>query len=421
MAAQNDMSTLVGLFKEAYGSKVIPLTGNRARLCKLLGFVEGKLAENGNLYHQPVVVTNEHGFTAAAANSTPTLLAASSGQMQDAQIAGSQIIGRSNITYEALARAAEGGLRAFTSATKQVVMNLSNTAAKRRELQLLHGQMGIGTLSSISGSLTTRVVVLSVDSWSPGIWAGETGATLDFFAAGPAGLKLNTNAPLVLTAVNPSTRAITVTGNASDLTTLDSTSAAVFFWETHSATTEAAGLNKILSNTGTLFNIDAATYPLWAGNVYSTSTGDLTLAKILDAVADPASYGADGKMLAIIAPKAFEQLNVDAAALRKFDVSYSSSNAKQGHTSLTFYSQNGEIEIMPHPLQKNGHCYIITPEETKRIGAQDISFIKRHGSNETLILESSTTPASEMRVYNNEALLVEQPKHTAIMTGITYS
>ena len=414
MASVNTTTTLSGLFKELYGTSVIDLCKFNSKLARKIKFSEAEAI--GNLFHQPVDVQLEHAFTAAASGTTPTLLTVNTGQLKDAQVQGSQLVGRSAVDYEAIAKSMNGDKAAFVQATKHIVRRLSNSATKRLECMLLHGQKGLATISSVSGSSTTRAWVITDASWAAGIWAGTVGATLDVYTSG--GSKRNTNAVVTITSVTPSTKTINVSGNATDLGNIVATD--VLFWETHSASTEFAGLDAITRNSGSLFGIDAATYELWGGNTYSTSTGVISMPKILDAIALTASYGGSQDVCAVVSPKGFEVLNSDLAALRQYDGSYQAANGENGYEALRYHSQVGAVEIMSHPFQKDGMCHIFVPEETKRIGAGDLSFIRRHGSNEALILESSTTASAEMRVYSHQALFIECPRHTVVLDGITY-
>lgn len=416
MGTINTFSSMTGLFKESYGSTVISLVPTDAPLCNMVGMEVRDLL--GNKYHQPVDVTLEHGFTCAAANSgAVTLLPVSNGIMQDAQFDGAQLIGRSQVDYESISRSAGGGQKAFMAATKQVVKRLARSGAKRLEAQFLHGRKGIGILSAVSGSSTTRTWTITDESWAAGIWAGSVGATLDVLEPADYTTKINTNAAVTITSVNIANKQVLVSGNATDLTAI--AAADILFFETGSATTEMAGLDLWTRNTGTLFNVAGGTYEMWQGNVYSTSTGVISMGKILEAVGTTASYGGNKPVVAVMSPRAFETLNSDQSALRQYDVSYSSTG-KNGFRTLKYAGQTGEITILPHYLQKDGYCHIFCPEEAMRVGAQDLSFIKRHGTEEALILENSTTSGAEMRVYSNQALVIEQPRHTVVMAGITY-
>jgi hypothetical protein len=390
-----------------------------ARISDRVGFEQAVAI--GNKFHQPVRLSQEHGFTYSAAGTSSTTTTTSlinpvAGLIGDAQVAGAQIIGRHGVDYEAIARSMNGDKSAFISATKEVVRGASAAAVKRLEISMLHGGRGIGTISSVSGSGTTRAWVITDATWSPGIWAGMEGATLDVLEPSDLTTKVNGDAAVTLVSVDVANKTLNVSGDADDMT--DIAAADVIFFETASATTEMAGLDKILRNTGSLFNLDASSHARWGGNIHS-NTGPLSFGKLIEAVGITSSYGASAPACAMVSPKAFEVLNSDQAALRQYDVSYAA-NAKSGFRGLKFVCQVGEIEIVSNPFAKDGSAHVFVPTETKRIGATDLTFIRRHGDSEALILENTSTAGAEMRCYSHQAIFVEAPRHTVVLDGITY-
>lgn len=439
----NQQSTLVGLFKEVYGSDIVEAWSFMAKLAKKVKFVSQEL-QPGNYYNQPVDVLFEQGISAAAAGTTagasggPVFFSPTAGMMQNAQLAGAQLIGRSQVSYEAIARSANSKA-AFKSATQHIVRRLSQAILKRLEIQLLHGATNIGVVSSAAtetGSSGAYFTVLTVTdaSWSTGIWAGMVGAYVDIFQSGGTaraannintGVTSGTTGWCRVSAVD--TAAKTVTINYGTSMTVGANDVIVF---ANGATTlatnqanEMLGLDYITNLTassGTVQNIATGTYDLWRGNQYSSSTGVLSFAKLLEAAGLAASYGLMDELVAVISPRAFEVLNSDVAALRQYDVSYSPAKAENGSSKLVFNGQTGSIEVMSHPFQKDGLAHLFCPNEALRVGASDVSFITRQGSEDKLILESSTAAASEMRAYSNQALFISQPRHTVRMAGLTY-
>lgn len=418
MATENSMSTLVGNFKEIYGESIIDLSPSTLKLSKRLSFQYATAL--GNKYHQPVDLAMEHGVTYAAANaSSVTLLDPNAGEMQDAQVEGAQVFARSRVDYEAMYRANAAGKKAFAEATQHVVRRLTRAASKRLELLTLHGRRGLGTISSVSGSSTTRAWVITDASWAAGIWGGSKNMTLDVFAANYSGSKVNSNAKVTITSVDLANKTINVSGNATDLTNI--VAGMQIFPETSSPTNDFAGIDAIIRNTGSLFNISASTYELWKGNVV-TSVGRPTMQGFLDGVRLAVEMGLESDMLAVVSPKCFEVLNSDVAALRRYDSSYSTTEGKNGVESIKYHGQSGTLEIMPHLFQKDGQAHLIAPEEWKRIGATDLTFITR-GANgeEKLILELPNSPSSEMRCYFNGATFCEAPARAVVLDGITYT
>ena len=178
------------------------------------------------------------------------------------------------------------------------------------------------------------------------------------------------------------------------------------------------GMDAVNRNTGTLYGISYSTYSLMGGNVIDSATGLPSLAKLLSACGVLAQFGARGNTIAVMAPKAFEVINSDMSGLRMFP--QAQTEGKNGFKGLTFYSQTGTLELMPHPFQKDGQINLFVEGEAYRIGASDLNFIRRQGSQDTLTLEISTAAASEMRIYSSEALVVEAPRPTGVLAGVTY-
>lgn len=423
----NMQSTLVGLFKEVYGDSIVEAWSFVAKLANRVKFVRKDLMP-GNFYHNPVDLQLEGGITAAAAGVVPGVgvapfLPAIAGQMQDAQIAGAQLIGRSTVSYESIARSANDKA-AFKSATEAIVRRLSRTTSKHLELQLLHGRDGMGVISANPATGATRTVVITDASWAPGIWAGLIGSTLDLYNS--AGVKQNTGATstgnaITINSVNTVNKTLTLaTPQAADQT-LNLANLNIFF-ETASPASEMVGLTYLANLTAaspSTFNINPATYDLWQGNQIG-SVGSISFDTLIEGAALIANYDFDGELVAVVSPRAFAVLNSDQAALRMYDASYASSEIKNGAKGLKFFSQTGPMEILSHQFQKEGQALLFAPDETVRVGASDVGFITRQGSEDKLILESATAAGSEMRCYSNQAVFSAAPKHLCALSGITY-
>lgn len=416
MATTNSTTTMVGNFKQIYGEQVIDLVPYAYWCTRNLDF---KYAEAlGDKFNQPLDLASEHGVTYAAAGIEPTLEQPTAGQSQNAQVDGAQIYARSRVNYEAMDKASAAGTKAFMQATALVVRRLTRAAGKALEISLLHGRRGRGDIASVSGSGTTRDWVITDASWAAGIWAGAKNMRLDVYAANYSGSAVNSNAAVVITAVNMDTKTISVSGNATDLTAI--TAGMHLFQRTASPTSEMAGVDFIIRNTGTLFNIDASQYELFKGNVVS-GVGAISMSSVLDGVRRAAELGLEEDTVCICSPKAFQVLNNDVAALRRFDSSYKVTEGENGVERIVYYGQTGTTTIVPHLFQKDGQAHIISPKEWRRIGAKDLGFITRHGTTEKLILEVPDSPAAEMRCSFNGAAFCEAPAHAVVLDGITYT
>lgn len=429
MATVNDQTQLTGLFKQVYSKSVIDAFSFAAPLAKMIKYSEQEAT--GDFYNMPVDLVLEHSITSAATNTTPTYLAINAGVMQNAQMRGAQLFGRSAVSYEAISRSAQGGAKAFESATKRVVKRLGLSHLKRLEIQLLCGRSGIAVGSAISGSSTTRALVVSEETWSAARFAGMVGCTLAMLQADNAtAVAPSTGAvgSFTLTSVTPSTRTLNITANSTDATAMDTywPIGGILYFESNGTisefgvTTEMAGLSAWANMSGTFAGIVTSTYDLWNANVYSTSTGVISFGKLVEAAEMVGAYGAVDRLVAVCSLKAFSVLNTDIASLRQYDSSYKPSKAEAGVRGIVFNTSVGELEILPHPLQCDGKIQIFAPNEAFRVGSTDITFIHRGGGSEKLIVESPTTPASEMRTQSNQALMFEQPRHIVELSGITF-
>lgn len=422
MAVVNGRTQLFGDFKQVYSEEgIISLVEDYGKLLKMMGPVQAG-ERIGESFIQPVALQTEQGFTyAASGDNVDTLLAPVAGSVQRAVVEASQLYGRTRVSYEALLAAKNKGPQAFMDIAKLAVEQVATGAIKRREIMVLHGTQGWGTVGAISGTGTTRLITIATAEWSGAIWAAtENGCLLDAYNnATSSQTQVNTNAAITITGVDLNNKQISVSGNSTDLTALDAATNAVLYPRTGSFAKEAPGIGAILANsTGTLFNLSATTYSMWGGNQYAVG-GALSLTKILKMISLPATYGAPNHLVGIVAPEAFEVLNSDQSTLRRYGADYRS-KGENGFESLSFYAQNGYVEIIAHPLQKLGKIYIFPPKQLKRIGASGIGFITRQDSKDPLILETGDGASSEMRIASNEAILLQKPRCGVVGTGITY-
>jgi len=250
------------MFKEQYGDEILQLVPDVAKLIKMVPFVESE-KEIGNLYHQPVIVNNEHGVTYAAQNAGAfPLNSAIPLTMKDAQVPGAQILLRSAIDYESAARASND-TKAFKKATGLLVQNMMESMRKRLEIASWYGADpdGIGQASSsVNTDTTTTVVQISTASWATGIWAGMESAKIQFYTdAADALVSSSTDSIFTVSAVDVANRQLTVTGTTTGISALDTAlSAACNIFFNGAKAKEMSGISKILQNATTLFNVDAA-------------------------------------------------------------------------------------------------------------------------------------------------------------------
>ena len=425
MAQYTDPTQLDGLFKAVYGDDVISLVPESAKLVKSIPFSSAD-KELGDKYHQPVVLSNEHGITYAAANAGAFALNNSVAlTMKDAQVQGSQMVLRSSMSYDAAAKASQSK-KAFVKGTELLVENMLETMTKRLELQMLYGGSS-GGLGHVSGSTkesdnsATTLTVLS-SSWAAGIWAGAEGAELDLYDGSS---KKNPNAPLVITEVNLDSKTIKVSststtdiGNIDTYVNADGDDSCYFVWK-GAYGAEMSGIDKIITNTGSLFGINSGTYNLWKGNSYAVSAA-MAIGKVLAGISRAVERGLDEDVALYLNPVVFKDLNNDLAALRRYDSSFKEEGTA-GNRSIKYFGQNGSIDIIPHNCVKQSEAFSIPLKKCKRIGAVDVTFKRPGGGGDQMFRELSDNAGFELRAYTDQAVFIETPARCVKFTGITVS
>jgi hypothetical protein len=366
-----------------------------------------------NLYHQPVILGQEHGFSYGGTDGEAfSLNAPVASSVKDAQVQGYEFLLRSRLSYGAIARSMNSKA-SFESATKLVVANMLKSFAKRLEFMLFYGQKGLADVdntSDVSGSVLT----VPAGEWAPGHWSGAVGMEL---------VSIDISTPtdqdeIAVTAVDLDARAITFSGS---LTNTGSSTDARWF---HKGAVDASGnsleflgLEAIMTNTGTLFNISSSTYDMWKSIEFSAGSAALSFAKIQKAIARLVEKGRDSCVVCIVHPRAWYDLWTDQAALREYDQSYKSEKMENGAQGLVFHSQNGKVEIRPCNYVKEQHAFILPLEEVMRIGSTDITF-KLPGSNDKFFRELTDNAGYELRAYSDQSLFTSSPARLAIITDI---
>ncbi len=409
MATTNDVSAL---FKRVYGDGSVKAVPDFAKVMKEVKFSQRE--KLGDLYCIDVTLAHEHGFTYAVhGDGAFTLNSSVAGTVQQAQVRGCMIALRSSISYEDTYKASQAGASAFESAVSLVRNNMIASFAKRLELTFIYGQTGIATMGAdddAAGGLT-----VSDATWSPGIWSGMKDCILEAFT-GITASETQHNGDLTVSAVNFSTKVVTVTGTSTAVASGD-----VLFFKgarTTTALKECAGIDKIVSTTtGTLFNIATGTYELWRGQSRAVN-GAIAMVHALNAAADATNLGCMEDAKLYLPTVRWNSLNADQSALRRYGAY--SAKFENGGEGIVYHSTNGKIDVVAHPFLKEGEGFFV-PNPSKnilRVGATDITF-RRNSLSEDIYLESSTTAGYEVRAFSDQAIMIQKPAHCVKLTGIT--
>jgi len=422
MASVHSSATLNSLWKEVYADNLENLIPDNSKLMKKYKFKSGK--KLGEYFVQPVIVSRSHGFTRGRGNQT--LNDAIVHETAQAQLNPFPIYLRESVPYDVAARMVESKA-SFAMHTKQVVQQMMESMYFRAELELLYGQSGIGVAASSANiGATSTTTTISAASFAPGIWAGAENAKVKFHLVSNGNLvSSGADAIFTVSTIDTDARTVVIVGTSTGITALDSALAAPcnISWADSSASAfcdvENPGLQKILTNTGTLFNINAATYNLWKGNSFAVGGVDLTMKRALSGIAKAVGRGLNEDVDCFVSTKTFENLNSDQAALRRYNMK--TEKAENGSEAICYYGSNGKVEVQAHNLVKEGDAFAVPSKRVIRTGSTDITF-KLPGRDESdIFLHSPTQTHYELRCMAEQGIMLLTPARAVYYSGIVNS
>jgi hypothetical protein len=416
MAQQNTTATLDGLFKIVYGEGPVDAIPEIAIVQKAIKFQQTERI--GKSYNFPVILTSEAGVTYLAAGAgVQTLNNAIAAQLKEASVDANQIIIRGQMDYEAAAKAASGGKAAFRNASELLVENLMETGSRRLEMAFIYGQSatGLGTAASSANVNTTNTnVQISAASWAPGMWAGTENAQVQFSVVS-TGVMVSSAAIYTIVSVDYTNKKLKISGASGDITALDIALAAPCYITWNGAKTgtstwvEPVGIDKIILNVGSLFGIDASIYGLWGGSSYDFLSGPVTTAKILNLSGLAVSKGGlmeESDLL--LSPKTFTNLAGTMTDLRRQNGGQKETEGIGGYETIVLMGPGGKLNLVPHPMIKEGEVFLYPPKRFKRIGTQEFSF-ETPGRKGELFLHVPDKNAYELRLYGAQAIICTTP------------
>ena len=397
------VENLNDLAKEVYAEGKIPnLIPNGVKLQTKIKFKASE--KTGDKYVEAVRLAYPNGFTHEVGDGTAgafSLRGAKKGIQKKAEIQPYQLLLQDQMSYEDASKIAKGK-QAFVDGVGYILEGMQISSRKRLEGLFFYGQSGIGVIDGTPDTDgSNRVITISEGEWASGFWVGNEGMTLDAYDGATL---INENADLVLEEVNAEDRKITVSGNSTDLGNLADTHTLYFGGAKDK---EMAGIHKILSNTGSLFNIDASVYSLWKSTQHSAASAPLTFQKTKKAISKAVNKGLEDDIEMFVNPESWDDIANDVAALRRT----SGKDVKKvevGHEEIVFHSQNGKISLVPSIYVKRAHSFGMTLRHWKRIGSQDLSS-KTPGFGDKLFFQLQDKAGVELRMYANQAIFCYCP------------
>jgi len=419
-ASAQTVDSLNGLFKTQYAQDINDLIPQHAILQQKVKYVPAD-KQNGAFYAMPTVLRSNQGVTyLGTSGGVSSLNDAIHGLMKEAQVKGSELNIRGQLSYKALSQAATAGARAFKKSSSWLVEDMANVAFTRLELSTLYGQVGLGKVYSNTSTGSGKCdIVISDPTWAAGIWVVLEGAKFEFFHG-----TSSRGVVATLAKVSSSTKTLSFVTDSGNETTIGNGDD-LYFKGAYvggsgaDAWNEMAGLFKQYNPaTGELFNIDRSLYTLMQGNEYS-NTGAISSAKIVEAASLAVDKGLMQDAVVLVGTKTFADLNAENLGLRMFDSSYSGAKAENGSKEIVFDHINGKLSVLCHPFIKDGDGLIMALEDSLFVGSSKPTF-EIPGMPDRFFRLVENTNAVELQNYCDLAVFVHKPGQGVILSGITH-
>lgn len=423
-------STADGIWKEVFG-RLEDAVPQFAKIQDRYPFDSDKAL--GKELKFPVRVRRSHGVTfASGANSLDAfaLNAPVTGQLKPATVEGSTCLIRERLAYKAVLAAVEEGKKAFAPLMGEAVTDTWLSLHFYLEALAFYGQSptGFGVFAEGGPNATTATLKLTAASSAPGLLAQMEGAAVDVFASG-FGTQRNSNTSSVLTitkidytlgGADNGVVSVSLAGDAADIDAIVATDVLVprgFY--ASAAHNTMAGFDKIVTNTGSLFGIDAATYPVWAGNT-SAVGGAMTFARLTKgAVSIAVRAGMSEEPLDVwCSPLSWTDMNSDVAAIRR-STGNEKGRVEFGAREICYYGVTGEMVIRPHPIVKGGEAFAGMKDYVIRSGVKEPTFEHPAPEGQSKFLRELPDNAGfEFRGLWDQYLILTKPRSWVKYTGI---
>lgn len=443
MTTSVSKDSIVDIFKKVYG-KANDLRPGPDIVDDLMPFEEGQLV--GDQYVEDFILGDEVGITwAGTAQDAFSINPAIAGGVKQSTIQPSQTVMSSVLSWAFMSRSAGGSEQAFFDGTKHVMRNHLQSHNKLISIAKLYGQAtsGLGYVSYAASGTVYRgasytgsgnITLTKKDGTTIAFTAGINAASKAIlfapgeFAAGfwvgKKGIRVNQ--------IVKATGAVAASGSVTgwdarlgilyvDFTPVAATSTTSHYmcyadWEANKV---MVGANKILTNTSSLFGINAASEPLWSGNSVPLGGKKFNLKAVHDGVSDAINAGGLEEPLDIIVnPYTFGRMANDEAAFRKYDASYKP-KAENGFEAIEYYAANGVNRIHSSSKVKEGEAYGLVRGHWRCSGSQLPSFRVR-GMNQEVIFPLQDQAGFVVRSFADEYVMCRQPAKNILWTGLNH-
>lgn len=365
--ATTTLATVDAILKEIYESRLRDqLQSDTITLKRIEQNSEGVEANVGGKYVVfPIRTRRNHGIGARAENTA--LPVAQSQKYAAARVNLAYLYGAAELTGQTM-ELANSNPQAFVGALTQEIDGLKQTLTKDTNRQTYGTSAGILATANGAGSTTTMVMTDAEAQYL------EVGMQIDIFDTSAAGLMANAPFEITTLVSAAGTTTATFTPAAGAATASGDT-----MHRYGSRNLETIGLRDIVSDVGTLYNINPATEPVWKAVVNANGGVNRALSEgLMIKTAD--DIRKNGGKTSVI----FTTMGVRRAYWQLLVQQRRYTDTKEfagGFTGLPFFTDWGEIPVVADWDCQASRMYFVNEKELEIKREGDWSFMNRDGSN----------------------------------------
>lgn len=259
--------------------------------------------------------------------------------------------------------------RAVDSETKGVTMDL------RRDVNRQVFGTSDGAIVAVAANSAVNVLVLSTLATPVQIRQIEVGMLVDI---GTDAAPTNDATQRTVTAVTPATPSITVSG--SPVTTSNGDFIYRFGSGGNAPQLELTGLQTIVSASGTLYNINPTTQPLWVSQAFTNASNRQLTENLLEqAMHLTKIYGGEDLNLWVVSDGVFRSYSNQLTSLKRFN-SPDELVLKGGFKALSITAGGGEVGMLWDRDSPNNTAYGLNTDHLVQFQMSDWEFMQEDGA-----------------------------------------
>lgn len=371
-----DLATIDAILKEVYEPSIREqLNDEVVALRRIERSSEGVTSQVGGKYVVFPVHTTRNSGVGARLEDSDLPIAGQQGYAR-AQVPLRYLYGRIRLTGQTI-ELADSNFQAFASALSEEVNGVKTDLAKDLNRQV-YGD-GTGAIAQVASVAT--LAAFAVDSVQ-GLQLG-----MSIMLATRSGNVMNPVAGTtgaVISDINPATKIVSTTGATGGTATSTAqyvvrADASGNSGQTLEGQKEWTGLKKIVADSGSLYDIDPASTPIWKARVDANGGTNRALSEGLMILNTDYVRAAGSKTTVM-----FTNLGVRRAYFNLLVQQRRYTNTQTfegGFSGLAFTTDNGEIPLVVDTDAPSNTIYGLNEKEMKVYRDQDWSFMNRDGSN----------------------------------------